>query len=101
MRIAVNTRLLIPGKLDGIGWFCFQTLKKITADHPEHEFIFLFDRPFDNQFIFSKNIIPVVVAPPARHPVLWYIWFEWMLPGILKNIRLRFSSLPMVLFLFP
>lgn len=85
MKIAVNTRLLLPNKLDGIGWFTCQTLKRITQKHPEHEFIFLFDRPYDAQFIFSKNIIPVVVPPPARHPVLWYIWFSIMVPKELKK----------------
>lgn len=85
MKIAVNTRLLLPNKLDGIGWFTYQTLKRITQSHPEHEFIFLFDRPYDTQFIFGKNIIPVVVPPPARHPMLWYIWFEIMIPALLKK----------------
>lgn len=87
MTIAVNTRLLIPSKLDGIGWFTFQTLKRITLSHPEHRFLFLFDRPFDRQFIFADNIIPVVIPPPTRHPVLWYIWFEWMLPAVLKRYK--------------
>lgn len=76
MRIAVNTRLLLKNRLDGMGWFSYETLKRITVAHPEHEFFFLFDRPYDREFIFSENIRPVVLRPPARHPVLWYLWFE-------------------------
>ena len=87
MRIAVNTRFLLPGKLEGIGWFTYETLKRITQQHPEHEFYFLFDRPFDSQFVFGSNVYPVVVPPPARHPLLWYLWFEWMLPAQLKKIK--------------
>jgi glycosyltransferase involved in cell wall biosynthesis len=87
MRIAVNTRFLIPDKLEGIGWFTYETMKRITRDHPEHEFIFLFDRQFDEQFIFSTNITPVVVNPPARHPLLWYYWFEFALPKVLKKTQ--------------
>ena len=30
MRIAVNTRLLLPGRLDGIGWFTAETLERIV-----------------------------------------------------------------------
>jgi len=85
VKIAVNTRLLIKNKLDGIGWFTFETLKRITVNHPEHEFIFLFDRNYDESFIFSDNITPIVVGPPARHPFLWYIWFEFSVSRILKK----------------
>lgn len=87
MKIAVNTRLLLPNKLDGIGWFTYQTLKRITQNHPEHQFIFLFDRPYSQEFVFADNVTPVVVSPPTRHPVLWYIWFEWMLPRVIKRFQ--------------
>jgi glycosyltransferase involved in cell wall biosynthesis len=87
MRIAVNTRLLLKGKLEGIGWFTFETLKRMTQNHPEHEFIFIFDRPFDPDFIFSENVTPVVIGPPARHPFLFYIWFDFRIPKILKKYK--------------
>ncbi len=63
-----------------------ETLSRITRSHPEHEFYFLFDRPFDGSFIFSQNVHPIVVGPPARHPVLWYVWFELSLPSVLRKI---------------
>src|SRR6056297_1477961 len=85
MNIAVNTRLLIEGKLEGIGWFTLETLKRITNNHPEHQFIFIFDRPWNENYIFSENVTPVVVGPPTRHPFLWYVWFEYQIPRILKK----------------
>lgn len=85
MRIAVNTRLLLKGKLEGIGWFTLETLKRMTRNHPEHEFIFIFDRPWHDDYIFSENITPVFIGPAARHPVLFYIWFEYQIPRILKK----------------
>jgi len=87
MKIAVNTRLLIKNKLDGIGWFSYETLKRITQNHPEHQFFFIFDRPFSEEFIFSDNIMPLAIAPPTRHPFLWYIWFEYQLPGLFRKIK--------------
>ena len=87
MIIAVNTRLLLKGKLEGIGWFTKETLSRITRNHPEHQFIFIFDRPYADDFIFSDNIIPLVLAPPTRHPVLWLIWFELQIPRILKKYK--------------
>lgn len=88
MRIAVNTRLLLKGKLEGIGWFTYQTLQRIVTSHPEHEFFFLFDREYDPSFIFAKNVTPVVISPQARHPILFYIWFEWRIPAVLRKLKI-------------
>jgi len=86
MKIAVNTRLLIPGKLDGIGWFTYETLKRITNKHPEHHFYFLFDRKYSPEVVFGDNVTPVIVPPPTRHPILWMIWLEISIPITLKRL---------------
>ena len=85
MKIAVNTRLLLKNKIEGIGRFSEETLKRITANMPEHEFLFIFDREWHDDFMFSKNITPISVAPPTRHPFLMYAWFEWMIPPVLRK----------------
>ena len=87
LKIAVNTRLLLSRKLEGIGWFMFETLQRIVTSHPEHTFYFIFDRKYDPKFIFADNVIPVVTPPPTRHPVLQYIWFEYAIPRELKKIK--------------
>lgn len=87
MRIAVNTRLLLPGRLDGIGWFSYESLRRIVAAHPEHEFLFLFDRKPDPQFLFAPNVRPLVLCPQARHPVLWYLFFEWSVTRVLRRYK--------------
>ena len=87
LKIAVNTRLLLKNKLEGIGWFTFEALKRIVQSHPEHTFFFLFDRAYDESFIFGKNVTPVVIGPQARHPVLHYIWFEYSIPKALRKIQ--------------
>lgn len=85
MKIAVNTRLLLKDKLEGIGWFTFESLKRMTQQHKEHEFIFIFDRPYSDDFIFGSNITPVVIGPQARHPILYQIWFNYSIPKILEK----------------
>jgi glycosyltransferase involved in cell wall biosynthesis len=87
MRIAVNTRLLLKGRLEGIGWYTHQMLERIVRAHPEHEFIFFFDRPYDESFVFAPNVTPVVVHPQARHAVLFYLWFEWSIPAMLRKYK--------------
>jgi glycosyltransferase involved in cell wall biosynthesis len=85
VRIAVNTRLLLPGKLEGIGWFTFETFRRIARDHPEHEFLYIFDRPFSKEFITSPNIKGIAAGPQARHPLLYYLWFHKVIPRLLKK----------------
>lgn len=85
MKIAVNTRFLLQDKLEGIGWFTYEVMQRLVNLRPEDEFVFIFDRPFDQNFLFEKNTRGIGLFPPARHPFLWYWWFEWSLPHILKK----------------
>lgn len=87
MQIVVNTRLLLKDKLDGIGWFTYQTLSRITKKHPEVHFVFLFDRDFDEEFVFSDNVTPLILSPQARHPLLYHIWFQFSVRGLLNKMK--------------
>jgi glycosyltransferase involved in cell wall biosynthesis len=87
MNIAVNTRLLLPNCLEGIGIFSCETLKRMVIAHPEHRFFFIFDRPYSSEFIFADNVTPIKAFPPARHPSLWYLFFEYTIPKILKKVK--------------
>lgn len=87
LKIAVNTRLLLPGKLEGIGWFTYQTFLRIARSNPDVEFHFLFDRPFDRQFVSSGNITPAVLFPQARHPLLYFVFFERSIPAYLNKVK--------------
>jgi len=73
--------------LDGIGRFADETLRIITSKHPEHQFFFYFDRKPGTQFIYNSNITPVILQPPARHPLLFLAWFEASLPLHFKRIN--------------
>lgn len=75
----------MPGKLDGIGWFTFETLRRITSAHPETDFVFLFDRKYSKEVVFGDNVSPVVLGPPTRHPFLWHIWFQLRVKRYLKK----------------
>ena len=59
MIIAVDIR----GKED-YQHFIYETFKRITTQYAEHSFIFIFDKPSNSSFIFSKNIISVIVQQP-------------------------------------
>ena len=87
MRIAVNTRFLLKEYLEGYGYFIYETFRRIVHNHPEHEFIFIFDRAYDPKFVFAENIKPVVIGPPARHPLLWKLWYDIKIPSALKKYK--------------
>ncbi len=70
-----------------MGWFAYHTLRRLVAQHPEVEFIFLFDRKWSEEFIFGDNVTPVALFPQARHPFLYYLWFEHAVPAALKKYR--------------
>lgn len=88
MRIGINTRFLLSSKMEGFGWYTYEVVKRMVLQHPEHEFVFFFDRPFDKQFVFAENVTPVVLSPPARHPFLFIWWFEISLKKALKNYQI-------------
>lgn len=87
MVIAINTKALLPGKMEGYGYYIEEIFSRIAIHHPEHQFYFLFDRPFDPQFIYATNVQPVIVNPQARLPILWQLWYNWKLPAVLRKIK--------------
>lgn len=74
--------------MDGIGWFTAETVKRITTEHQEHEFFLLCDRKIDLEWQLPQNTHLVVLHPPARHPVLWYFFFEWGVAPALKRLKI-------------
>ncbi len=87
LTIAVNTRFLLKNYLEGYGYFVYETFTRISERHPEHTFVFIFDRPPDASFVFKENVKTVVLGPPARHPLLWKFWYDVRLPAILRKYK--------------
>lgn len=85
MKIAVNTRLLVPEKMDGIGRFTYETLCRLAERRKEDNFVFIFDRTPPHQFKFPQNVSCVKLSPQARHPILWVIWFEYVLKNYINQ----------------
>ena len=89
MNIAVTTRLLLDNNMTGVGWFTFETIRRVVEKHPEHTFYYLFDRPYDPKFITSNNIIPIIIKPKCRfHPIFYHLWYEILIPRVLKKHKI-------------
>jgi len=73
--------------MEGFGWYSYEVIKRLVQSHPEHQFILFFDRPFDQKFVFGDNVEAVVLNPPARHPILFILWFEFAVYSALKKYK--------------
>lgn len=85
--VVVNTRLLIHNRLDGIGRFAFETLRRITQKQEDVNFVFLFDRKIHEEFVFSDNITPAKIFPPARRTWLFNWWLNFSVRGVLRDLN--------------
>ena len=94
MNIGINARFLFSDVLEGLGRYTWETTKRMILDHNEDHFFLFFDRPFPDKYIIADNVTPIILSPPARHPFLFYLWFEWILPKALNkyNIDVFYSA---------
>lgn len=74
-------------RLEGIGWYTYEIANHLVRQHPEHEFIFIFDRPFSQEYIFGDNVTGVHAGPPARHPLLFRWWYDYSVPKVLHKYK--------------
>ena len=88
MRIGVNGRLLVSDKMEGIARYIYETTLQMALSHPEDTFIVFFDRKINPVFRFPENVKKVIVPWHARHSLLWYLWFEVLLPIYFKKYRI-------------
>ena len=84
-RIALNGRLLVPGKLEGIGRFTLRVLEELVAQRPQDQFLLLVDRPVSDMFQLGPNVEIRRLWPPARRPWLMRWWFARPLKRALKS----------------
>ena len=80
MNIGVNARILLSDHMEGVARYIYETTRHMAMAHPDDTFFLFFDRKVSAHFVFPANVIKIVVPLQARHPILWHIWFEYLLP---------------------
>ncbi|MGC8750384.1 glycosyltransferase family 4 protein [Hydrotalea sp.] len=83
--VALNALFLQPNAMEGYGNYVHEIFKRLVQQHPETQFIYVFDRPYDASFITSDNILPLVVSPKARHALSFKYWYDVKVPLALKK----------------
>ena len=84
-RIALNGRLLVPGKLEGIGKFTLRCLQELVRLRPHDEFLLLVDRTDDELFHLGPNVEVRRIRIPGRRPWLLRWWFGAAMRRVLKQ----------------
>lgn len=87
MRILVNARFLLPGKLEGIGLYTYEIIRHLVNIHPGYKFILCVDSTSSRVYDFGSNVSYQVLRPPARHPFLFIWWFEIGIPWAYQKHR--------------
>lgn len=86
VRIAVNTRLLVDQPLEGMARYTLEVLRQLLVLRPEDDFLLICDRAGALPEL-PRTVERVTVYPSARHPLLFYAWFEWAVPRVLRRWR--------------
>ena len=87
MNIAVNTRQSKGDEAKGRADLILNYFSFLAKKYPQHHFIYIFDQAFDQKFISSENIIPVIVGPEARTPLRLQYWFNYKVPAVLRKYK--------------
>ena len=84
-RIALNGRLLVPGRMEGIGRFTLRCLERLVALRPDDDFLLVVDRPDEALFHLGPNVEVRRIRIPARRPWLIRWWFGRPMSRVLKT----------------
>ena len=86
LRVAVNGRLFVGQALEGVGRYALEVTAELMRGLPEADFLLLADRagPLPE---LPRAPERRTLYPSARHPVLFYAWFELAVPRALRAWR--------------
>ncbi|MBU3742921.1 MAG: glycosyltransferase family 4 protein [Sediminibacterium sp.] len=76
MKIAVTAIFLNSGPLEGYGHYSHELLKELVDINPDHEFLFLYDRPLQHLLIDHPRVLHEVIPPATRQPLALAYWYH-------------------------
>lgn len=86
-RIALNGRLLVPDRMEGIGKFSLRCYRELVQRRPNDSFLLIVDRPKHERFNLGPNVKVIRHPIPGRRPWLLNMWFGWPMTLMLKLWR--------------
>jgi len=85
MRIGINARLLGKKITEGVGRYTHEVIKSLSHLYPNDEIILFVDQKDIDVSEYGPNVSYHNLIIQPRHPILWYIWFEHLIPRALHK----------------
>jgi glycosyltransferase involved in cell wall biosynthesis len=85
MIIAVNCRFNKEAQPQGYNSFVFSILNHLSKKNPKHQFIYIFDKPYDSSFVFTENITPIIAGPKTSNSLSLQYWLNYKIPTLLRK----------------
>lgn len=87
MIIAVNSRFLREAQPDDLENFITECFSRLAVTYPQHQFIYIFNKPFDKGLNFPKNVTAVIAGPEIKNTILLQYWLNYKLPALLRKYK--------------
>lgn len=87
MTIAVNAIFFNPANLEGYGHYTLSIFKLLVKQQPQHQFVFIYDRPHAADLITGSNVRSITVGPAARHLPGFFYWYNISAAKAVKKIK--------------
>lgn len=87
LKIVINCWVLRNKNIDGIGYFTINTFQRIIKANPQVSFEMLCDKNFTESYFDFPNVKINRIFPPYRHPVLYVLYLEMILPFVLRRSK--------------
>ena len=85
MRIGISARLLGKKITEGVGRYTHEVIKSLSHQYPEDEFVLYVDQKDIDTSDYGSNVSCHNLIIQPRHPILWQIWFEYLIPRALRQ----------------
>lgn len=87
MIIAVNSRFLGETQPDDLENFITECFSRLAVKYAQHQFLYIFNKPFDKDLNFPKNVTAVFAGPETKNTILLQYWLNYKLPALLRKYK--------------
>jgi glycosyltransferase involved in cell wall biosynthesis len=87
MIIAVNAIFFNSASLEGYGHYTLSIFQLLVKRHPQHQFLFVYDRSHPVDLITGPNVQSITVGPAARHIPGFLYWYNISAARAVKKMK--------------
>jgi glycosyltransferase involved in cell wall biosynthesis len=87
MTIAVSTGFIAGDRPEGYKDVVFNAVLLLVEKYPQHNFLFISDRPEIKEQVHAENVLSLVMGPQTKNSLLLQYWFNYKLPALLRKYK--------------